>query len=62
MTFDPVAHSRSGLQMSSVLLSINTTHLKTNVCVSGILSGGSRGGLLPRQCIHRWSAAYAGND
>lgn len=33
------------------------------VCVysSGILPGGSRGGILSRKCVHCWSAANAGN-
>lgn len=49
--------------MSSVPLSMNMEHSKSNLYVfSGVLSGGSRGGLLPRQRIHRRSAAYAGND
>lgn len=55
---------QSGLRVSTVLLSISMAHVCVCVCVyfSGILSGGSRGGLLPRQRVHRWFAADAGTD
>lgn len=45
-----------------ISLKIESTAKVMPVCFSGVLSGGSGGGLLPRQCIHRRLAAYAGND
>ena len=31
------------------------------VCVSGLLPGGPRSGILPGECVHRGPAAHAGS-